>query len=74
MRELVELGQRPIGVEEWLVEAALFERDVRTDLLAAERHLALALRVAPHEPKINSLYREVAASVAATTALLQGKG
>ncbi len=65
MRELVELGQCPANVSEWLAEAAQFEREVRRDLHAAEQHLSIALRVAPHEPKINSLYREIVASIAA---------
>jgi len=72
MRELVELGQRPHRVSEWLQEAGLFERDVRKDLLSAERHLSVALRVSPHEPRINTLYREVAAAVAASTTFNEG--
>jgi len=73
LRELVEIGQRSSGVKEWLVEAALFERDVRHDILAAERHLAVALRVAPLETRINALYREVAAGVAAAASSLHGE-
>ena len=69
MRELVELGQRPVKVAEWLVEAAIFERDTRKDLHAAEQHLSIALRAVPHEEKVNSLYREVSASIAAASEL-----
>ncbi len=64
MRELIELGKQVEGCSPWLVEAAIFERDTRRDLLSAERHLAIALRVSPHDDKINALYREVAAAVA----------
>ncbi len=66
MRELVELGQKADGASEWLVEAAIFERDRRSDLFAAERHLAIALRFSPHDNKVNALYREVADGLANT--------
>lgn len=69
MRELVELGHRPTKVTDWLLEAALFEREERNDLRAAEQLLATALRVLPRDPKINSLYREIGASLAVTAAL-----
>lgn len=49
----------------WLFEAARFERDVQHDALAAERHLAVALRLAPHDRAVGEAYREVAAVVAA---------
>jgi len=64
MRELVELA--PVGEKyyEWLIEAARFERDVLRDHAAAERHLAVALRVSPHQQLAKELYREVAAVLA----------
>lgn len=65
MRELIELGHKPIGTSEWLREAAEFERDARRDMLACERHLAVALRVSPHDETIQALYRQAAASLAA---------
>ena len=68
MRELVELGHQPAGASEWLVEAATFERDTRQDILASERHLAIALRVSPRDETISALYRQVAASLAASSA------
>jgi tetratricopeptide (TPR) repeat protein len=65
MREAVELGARtePRTVE-WLVEAALFEREARLEPASAERHLGIALRLAPHDPLVATRYREVAAEVA----------
>ena len=65
MRELIELGHKPTGTSEWLLEAAEFERDTRHDILGCERHLAVALRVAPHNEKIQASYRQAAASLAA---------
>ena len=65
MREAVELGARiEPRTAEWLVEAALFEREARLEPSAAERHLAVALRLAPHDPVVAARYREVAAEVA----------
>jgi tetratricopeptide (TPR) repeat protein len=62
MREAIELGSEtpPNGVK-FLLEAADFERNVERDVLAAERHLAIAVRVAPHDAKVAALYREIAA-------------
>jgi protein involved in temperature-dependent protein secretion len=48
-----------------LVEAARFERDVMRDPAAAERHLAVALRLSPQQKSVQELYREVAAVLAA---------
>jgi len=42
-----------------LVEAAAFETKQRDDLLAAQRHLACALRLAPHDPAAGEAYRDV---------------
>jgi Flp pilus assembly protein TadD len=64
MRELIELGHQTSDAAKWLVEAAMFEREIRHDLVCAERHLAIALRVAPHDSGLDSLYREVATSLA----------
>lgn len=64
MREAVELGARTDArTVEWLVEAALFEREARLEPSAAERHLGIALRLAPHDPLVATRYREVAAEV-----------
>jgi hypothetical protein len=65
MREGVELGARTDArTAVWLVEAALFERDARKEVTAAELHLGVALRLSPHDPMIASRYREVAAELA----------
>ncbi len=42
-----------------LLEAAAMERDRRSDPLAAQRHLAAALRLAPHHVEARRAYREV---------------
>jgi hypothetical protein len=44
-----------------LLEAAEFEQAIERDLLAAERHLAVAVRVAPQDARIAERYRAVAA-------------
>jgi cellulose synthase operon protein C len=67
MREAVELGARTDAhTVEWLVEAALFEREARLEPASAERHLGIALRLAPHDPMVAARYREVAAELAET--------
>jgi hypothetical protein len=43
-----------------LRDAARFELQERDDLTFAERHLALALRLAPHDPEIAAEYRRAA--------------
>jgi tetratricopeptide (TPR) repeat protein len=50
-----------------LLEAAAMERDRRSDPLAAQRHLAVALRLLPHHAEARRAYREVGA-------LLRGSG
>jgi tetratricopeptide (TPR) repeat protein len=65
MRELSELLPPDQKRAAWLTEAARFERDVLKDHATAERHLAVALRLAPHDGAIQGLYREVAAVLAA---------
>ena len=61
MREAIELSDRaPPDAVPFLLEAAEFERSLEQDALAAERHLAVALRIAPHDPELGDRYREVA--------------
>jgi hypothetical protein len=48
-----------------LLAAARFEREAQRDVLAAERHLALAVRLQPRDARIGDAYREVAALVSA---------
>jgi len=48
----------------YLSEAARFEREVQRDPLAAQRHLATALRLAPRDPAIGDAYRAVGAAIA----------
>ena len=70
MREVIELGATldvPAAVD-WLRAAARFEWEVKRDAPSAERHLALALRLAPRDRRVADAYREVAAIVAANTA------
>ncbi|HEY0466010.1 MAG TPA: hypothetical protein VGC79_17490, partial [Polyangiaceae bacterium] len=65
MREALELTlEPPASAAQFLLEAADFEQEVERDLLAAERHLALALRIAPRDARIAERYRSVAAEVA----------
>jgi tetratricopeptide (TPR) repeat protein len=47
----------------FLLEAATLERDTRRDVLAAQRHLAAALRLSPHHPEARRAYREAGALV-----------
>jgi hypothetical protein len=42
-----------------LVEAADFEANRREDLFAAQRHLACALRLSPHDPTAEDSYRDI---------------
>jgi hypothetical protein len=46
-----------------LLEAARMERDQRQDLLAAQRHLAALLRLAPHHTEGRQVYREIGAAL-----------
>lgn len=62
MREAIELSHEvPPHAAQYLLEAAEFEHAIERDVLAAERHLAVAVRVAPHDPLIAERYRSVAA-------------
>jgi len=65
MREAIELsGVAPPNAVRYLQQAADFERTVERDVLSAERHLALALRIAPRDDALAASYRAVAAEVA----------
>ena len=65
MRESIELeAHDEPRAKRWLVEAAQFEEDYQRDVFAAERHLAVALKLAPHDDQLASRYRRVAALVA----------
>ncbi|MEP7051658.1 MAG: tetratricopeptide repeat protein [Pseudomonadota bacterium] len=62
MREAIELAAEvPENAALYLIEAANFELTVERDVLAAERHLAVALRVAPQDEGVTERYRAVAA-------------
>lgn len=64
LREACELAraQEPLRAADWLVEAAAFESQ-RGELRAAERHLAVALRLRPHDARIGMAYRVAAEAV-----------
>jgi tetratricopeptide (TPR) repeat protein len=51
-----------------LREGAEFERDVRGDLAAAQRHLAAALRLRPRDAELDRAYRDVCARLAPAVA------
>jgi hypothetical protein len=67
MRELATARSGPhshTGEEiELLLEAASFEREQRGDLLAAQRHLAVALRLRPLDRAVQRAYAEVGAAI-----------
>lgn len=66
LRETLELGAPKDAqtAAQWLKGAARFEWEVRGDPRAAERHLALALRLLPRDRAVGELYREMAARLA----------
>jgi tetratricopeptide (TPR) repeat protein len=65
MREAIELSREtPLHAAEYLLEAAELERTQELDLLAAERHLSVAVRVAPRDEVVAERYRAVAAELA----------
>jgi tetratricopeptide (TPR) repeat protein len=65
MREAIELSAQPSpAFAVWLGEAAENALGVDDDALGAERHLAVALRLAPEDTKLAARYREVAALAA----------
>jgi tetratricopeptide (TPR) repeat protein len=53
------------SVVDWLVEAAVFEQSVRGDLLAAQRHLAAAVRIDPHHDAARLAFRAVGLALVA---------
>ena len=55
-----------------LLEAARFEHLTRQDLLAAQRHLACALRLRPHAADVARAYREICAKIAPPPATALG--
>jgi hypothetical protein len=62
MREAIELSQRALPAwVPWLIEAGDNAWLVEQDAAAAERHLAVALRVAPQDEALARRYREIAA-------------
>jgi len=65
MRDEIELGFACEASVHWLREASEFERNVRGDLACAERHLAAALRMSPHDEGLRLAYRQLASVVAA---------
>jgi hypothetical protein len=57
-------GQPAVAtVVAWLVEAARFERHTRRDLAAAQRHLAVAVRLDPHHEEATRAFRSVGAAL-----------
>ena len=65
LRDGAEMASEPrAAAAQWLLEAGRFEREVRQDIAAAERHLGVALRVSPRDRVIADEYREVAAVLA----------
>jgi tetratricopeptide (TPR) repeat protein len=70
LREAIELRapSEDRQAADWLRAGARFEWDVRRDAAAAERHLAVALRVLPRDRVVAAAYREMAAIAAARSA------
>jgi tetratricopeptide (TPR) repeat protein len=68
LREALELGApaRTAEAIDWLKDAARFEWDVRKDAASSERHLAIALRLAPRDKAVGDAYRNIAAILAAS--------
>jgi len=65
MREAIELSSPvPEGATAYLLEAAEFEHDAERDVLSAERHLAVAVRLSPHDAAVGDRYRAIAAEAA----------
>jgi tetratricopeptide (TPR) repeat protein len=57
-------AQLPLAVvaeeSSWLLEAALFELDVRNDARSAKRHAELALQATPSDPHVRQVFRRAA--------------
>ncbi|MFZ5894237.1 MAG: tetratricopeptide repeat protein [Myxococcota bacterium] len=65
MREAIELAADKKRVfAGWLLEAAEHALSVDDDAPAAERHLTVALRIAPNDERVGKRFREVSALVA----------
>ena len=65
LRDLVALTRPTLPTwSRWLVEAAKFEQQTQLDVVSAERHLAVALQLAPQDSDVQRRYREVAAVLA----------
>ncbi|XXX74098.1 tetratricopeptide repeat protein [Sorangium sp. So ce134] len=62
------LGGGPAAVAALLAEAAEIEERSRGDLLAAQRHLGLALRLRPRDPAIAAAFRRVSGELAPSRA------
>jgi cellulose synthase operon protein C len=68
LRESLELTSVPDARgPDWLLRAARFEREQMQDVAAEERHLAVALRLAPHNETIRAAYRDAAARLVKTS-------
>jgi hypothetical protein len=59
LRDMLTLGAEaePREAAAWLLEAARFAAEESGDVLSAERHLALAVQLRPHDPAIGEAYR-----------------
>jgi tetratricopeptide (TPR) repeat protein len=65
MREEAEYsGELPSDAPQRLGAAARFEQDVMKDVLAAERLLAVSLKLAPADPTLRTHYRELGEQIA----------
>ncbi|WP_437501231.1 tetratricopeptide repeat protein [Sorangium sp. So ce1099] len=62
------LGDGPAALAAMLAEAAEIEERSRGDLLAAQRHLGLALRFRPRDPGILAAFRRLSAEIAPAAA------
>jgi tetratricopeptide (TPR) repeat protein len=49
----------PARAVTWLLEAARFERETQRDAHAAQRHVALALQLAPRDGQVLALFRQI---------------
>jgi tetratricopeptide (TPR) repeat protein len=68
MREAIELtADKRTEFSGWLLEAAENSLGADDDAAGAERHLTVALRIAPRDERIAKRYREVSAVVAERT-------
>ncbi len=64
LRDTVELSGYQHVPARYLMDAANHELSQQEDLIAAERHLAVAMRVAPQDARVAKAYRDVAARIA----------